>query len=90
MALAPSDALAHDVLGWAYQLAGRPAEAEGALRRALELDPDLASAHYHLGSLYARVPSMQDRARQHLQRAADLDVHGYYRARAEMLLAGVR
>ncbi len=90
VALAPSDALAHDLLGWAYQLAGRPVESEDALRRALELDPGLASAHYHLGSLYARAPTMQDVARQHLRRAADLDTHGYYRARAEMLLAGVR
>lgn len=88
--LAPSDALAHDLLGWAYQLAGRPVEAEAALLSALELDPGLASAHYHLGSLYARAPTLQDLARQHLRRAADLDTHGYYRARAEMLLAGVR
>ena len=56
----------------------------------IELDPGLASAHYHLGSLYTRAPTMQDLARQHLQRAADLDTHGYYRARAEMLLAGVQ
>lgn len=92
-ALAPTDARAQDLLGWAYQLAGRPAEAEAALRRALTLDPDLVSAHFHLGSLYIRATaadaSTQALARQHLQRAADLDTNGYYRARAEMLLAGV-
>ena len=94
VALAPSDARVQDLVGWAYQLAGRPVEAEAALRRALALDPGLVSAHFHLGSLYFRVPgadaSMQALARQHLQRAADLDTYGYYRARAEMLLAGVQ
>ena len=93
VALAPSDARAHDLVGWAYQLAGRPADAETALRRALALDPALVSAHFHLGSLYVRShaadPAMQALARLHLQRAADLDTLGYYRARAEMLLAGM-
>jgi tetratricopeptide (TPR) repeat protein len=90
VALAPADARAQDLLGWAYQLAGRPAEAEAALHRALALDPGLVSAHYHLGSLYAQAgPAAQALARQHLQRAADLDTQGYYRARAELLLAGL-
>ena len=83
--LAPDDARAYDLLGWAYHLAGRPMEAQQALSRALVLDPDLASAHYHLGSLYAATgrPAL---ARQHLQRAADLDTEGYVRRRAEALL----
>ncbi len=85
---APSDPRAQDLLGWAYLLAGRPAEAERALRSALALDPGLVSAHFHLGSLYMRVGA-GDMARQHLQRAADLDTQGYYRERAEMLLAAV-
>jgi Flp pilus assembly protein TadD len=88
LALAPTNARAQDLLGWAYQLAGRPADAEAALRQALSLDPRLASAHFHLGSLYVRAGDA-DMARQHLQRAADLDTHGYYRNRAEVLLARV-
>jgi tetratricopeptide (TPR) repeat protein len=85
VALAPGDARAQDLLGWAYHLAGRQAEAERALVKALELAPDLVSAHYHLGSLYAST-GHPDLARQHLERAADLDTGGYYRERADVAL----
>jgi protein O-GlcNAc transferase len=85
-ALAPDDARTQDLLGWAYHLAGRHAEGELALTQALALDPDLVSAHYHLGSLLSSI-GQQESARQHLQRAADLDTTGYYRLRAETLLA---
>lgn len=85
-ALAPSEPGAHDLLGWAYCLAGRPAEGEQALLQALDLDPELASAHFHLGSLYARTGRVE-LARQHLQRAADVDTTGYYRQRAQLLSA---
>lgn len=88
VALAPSQPGAHDLLGWAYCLAGQPTEGEQALLQALALDPDLASAHFHLGSLYARL-GRADLARQHLQRAADLDTTGYYRQRAQLLRAGL-
>jgi tetratricopeptide (TPR) repeat protein len=88
LALAPDDARALDLLGWAYQLASRPAESERTLIQALALDPDLASAQYHLGSVLARA-GRQDQARQHLQRAADLDAAGYYGQRAEALLANL-
>ncbi|MBN1139210.1 MAG: tetratricopeptide repeat protein [Anaerolineae bacterium] len=83
--LAPDDARAQDLLGWAYHLAGRHAEAEQALVKALALAPDLVSARYHLGSLYAGT-GRPDLARQHLQRAADLDTGGYYRERAASAL----
>lgn len=86
--LAPDDARAHDLLGWAYHLSGLQAEARQSLLRALSLDPDLVSAHYHLGSLYL-FTGQDDRARWHLQRAADLDTGGYYRERAEGLLGGL-
>ncbi len=89
VALAPGDARAQDLLGWAYHLAGRHAEAEQALVKALALAPDLVSARYHLGSLYAST-GRPDPARQHLQRAADLDTGGYYRERAEALLRDLR
>ena len=83
--LAPDDARAHDLLGWAYHLAGQQAEGERALLQALSLDPDLTSAHYHLGSLYLTT-GQRDLARWHLQWAADLDLNGFYRDRAELLL----
>jgi superkiller protein 3 len=85
-ALAPGDPRIQDLLGWAHYLTGSPADSERFLLRALDLDPDLVSAQYHLGSLYVR-SGQRDLARQHLQRAADLDTQGYYRARAEALLA---
>ncbi len=86
--LVPDDARAHDLLGWAYHLAGLQTEAQRSLLQALSLDPDLVSAHYHLGSLYL-FTSQRDQARWHLQRAADLDTAGYYRGRAEGLLGGL-
>ena len=89
VALAPGDARAQDLLGWAYHLAGRHAEAEQTLVQALALAPDLVSARYHLGSLYAST-GRPDLARQHLQRAADLDTGGYYRERAEALLRDLK
>jgi tetratricopeptide (TPR) repeat protein len=85
VALAPADARVYDLLGWAYYLAGRPRDGITALLEALALDPDLVSAHYHLGSAYVHVGE-PDQARQHLQRAADLDRGGYYRDRAEAML----
>jgi tetratricopeptide (TPR) repeat protein len=51
--------------------AGRGAEAEASLREALDLDPDLAEAHYNLGTLYARRGAL-DQAATHLGRAAEL------------------
>ncbi|MGD8626412.1 MAG: tetratricopeptide repeat protein [Anaerolineae bacterium] len=81
----PSEPRAYDLLGWAYALAGRTAEAEAQLAWALDRDPGLVSAHFHLGSLYLRT-GRPDLARQHLQRAADLDTGGILRARAEALL----
>jgi len=87
-ALAPADARTQDLLGWAYHLAGRYTEGTRALERALALDPDLVSALYHLGSLYATV-GRRDLAREYLSRAADLDTGGYYRQRAERMLAEI-
>ena len=88
LALAPDDARAHDLLGWAYHLSGQHDEGLVALGEALNRDPDLASAHFHLGSLYATV-GQHDLARHHLQRAIDLDTDGYYRSRAEMILKDI-
>lgn len=83
--LAPDDARTHDLLGWAYHLTGQHSAGERALSLALSLEPDLVSAHYHLGSLYLTT-GQRELARLRLQRAADLDLHGFYRERAEQLL----
>jgi tetratricopeptide (TPR) repeat protein len=84
--LAPRDARAHDLLGWALALARQPRDAESHLKEALALDPSLASANYHLGVLYARL-GRTEAARRYLQRGADLDTTGQFRRQAGILLA---
>jgi Flp pilus assembly protein TadD len=86
VALAPGDARAHDLLGWALFLADRVTESTSALEQALKLDPHLTSAHYHIGMVYARTGQVEA-ARRHLQRVVDLDTLGIYRERAMQLLA---
>jgi tetratricopeptide (TPR) repeat protein len=86
----PKNAIAYDLLGWAYYLTGRISEAESSLREALSLDPDLACAHYHLGVVLS-AKGEKDSARWEYQRAMDLDMEGFYRERAEKaLLLNVR
>lgn len=50
----PGDPAALNDLGNLLQLAGEPAEAESAYRRALEVAPDLVSARYNLALLLQR------------------------------------
>ena len=50
----PTDAQARNDLGNLLVLDGRGGEAEEAYRNALELSPDLISAHYNLGLLLAQ------------------------------------
>ncbi|MGC9334798.1 MAG: tetratricopeptide repeat protein, partial [Anaerolineae bacterium] len=83
--MAADEPAVHDVLGWAYVLAGQPVEGEQSLRQALALDPGLVRAHFHLGSLYARSGS-RAQASYHIQRAVDLDTTGFYRERAQVIL----
>jgi tetratricopeptide (TPR) repeat protein len=72
--LAPRDAHAHDLMGWAQFLADEKAEARDSLLRALALDPTLASAHYHLGRLNAFQGDYAQAVRAYQQAAAyDLD-----------------
>ena len=69
--LSPKDAATLDVLGWTYLLAGRYSEAERMLSKALEHDPQYASAHFHLAIIYLQT---NDRASafDHLIHARDL------------------
>ena len=51
LALKPLNAPALDALGYSYYLLGDMNFAEKYIHRAVELDPELASAQYHLGLL---------------------------------------
>jgi len=51
--------------------AGRDAEAETHLRRAVEIDPTYAQMHYNLGVLLAR-RGAADEAAEHFRRAIEL------------------
>ena len=64
-----ADAL--DLLGWLLSLDARHVEAERTFLRALELDAQNASAHFHLAMLYLQTdqPTL---ARDHLTLARDL------------------
>ncbi len=69
--LTPKDPLALDTLGWLLALDDRYFEAEWFLSQALDVDPRLASAHFHLALLYFQ---QDDRvaAYDHLVQARDL------------------
>jgi len=60
-----------DMLGWLLLLDARYPEAEQTLLRALELDPQNAGAHFHLGLLYWQTNDPSS-ARDHLVLARDL------------------
>lgn len=69
--LSEDDATALDLLGWLLLMDARYDDAEKILARALELDPQNASAHLHLAMLYLQ---KEDRASayDHLVLARDL------------------
>ena len=75
LSLAPEEAEAHDLRGWAAIQTGGYGAAETHLARALELDPDLAAAYYHLGLLRDAQGREKD-AERAFQRAIDLDTEG--------------
>lgn len=75
--LAPSDAAAHEVRGWAALQTREYGIAENHLQRAIELDPGLASAYYHLG-LLRRSRGQTKLAREAFTRAIDLDTTGRF------------
>lgn len=60
-----------------------------ALARALELAPDLAAAHYHLGVIHERQGNHPAAAKAYQQTAA-LDRFGTYAVRAQQALEGLR
>jgi len=71
----PTDALAHLVLATALFGLGELREAAEETRRALQINPDLAEAHFNLAQiLVASQPAALEEARQHYQRALELGV----------------
>jgi tetratricopeptide (TPR) repeat protein len=83
--LAPSQAEAHDLLGWGAWLTGDAARAEEELAQALALDPRLASAWYHRAAMWA-AQGRAMAAREAYMRAVVLDPSGFYGARAAKAL----
>jgi tetratricopeptide (TPR) repeat protein len=71
----------HDLLGWMKFLAGDLAGAEAALRRAVELDPNLISARYHLARYLVGAGRPLD-ARVEYQNVIEWDTSGLFRNRA--------
>jgi hypothetical protein len=68
----PNDAAVFNDLGNLLLLAQKPAEAEAAYRRALELDPDKVSALFNLGLVVHQRGGLKD-AMQLYQRAVKVD-----------------
>lgn len=83
--LSGEDALALDALGWALALLERYDEAQETLEQALNFDPGLAQAHFHLGVIAMQLNDWQS-VKNHLQQARDLDPGGPVGAQAQLLL----
>lgn len=81
-------------LGVVYAQAKRYDEAIDAYRKAIEIDPKNAEAHYNLGLLYERVKSLSDRATWHYRRYLELKPQAEDRDEVQqwidMLTASVR
>ncbi len=70
---APKDPRAHQYLGVTLGRRGWYTAGEEELRRAVELDPKSADAHYNLAAIYMeRVPPSVELARRHYARAMEL------------------
>jgi tetratricopeptide (TPR) repeat protein len=87
--LSPDDARAHDLRGWAAFQVGDYGTAKDSLLHATSLDPALASAHYHLGRLWAAEGADQE-AREAFTRALDLDTTGAVTPLVERAMGGMR
>lgn len=71
--LEPKNATVHQYLGVTVGKKGWLSGAEDELRKALEIDPNYAEAHFNLAVFYLqRSPPSVELARRHYQRALDL------------------
>ena len=86
--LAPDDARAHDLRGWAALQVGDYDTARDSLLQAASLDPTLALAHYHLGLLWVALGEYRE-AKEAFTRALDLDTTGELTPLVERALAQV-
>jgi tetratricopeptide (TPR) repeat protein len=69
----PQDARARNYLGAATKSLGWTTAAEAELRKAIELDPQYADAHFNLALLSVeRTPPLTELARRHYQQARSL------------------
>ena len=76
-----NSAEAYDLLGWMHFLSGEPDKAEVALRQAIELDPNLVSARYHLAR-QLEANGQSTAAEVEYLHVIDWDTSGVYRDRA--------
>ena len=71
----PDSAMSYNLLGWSYAGLGEDQKAEENLKRALELEPNLAAAYYNLGNLYQE-QNRDNLALDAFQKAYNLDSSG--------------
>jgi tetratricopeptide (TPR) repeat protein len=83
--LAGEDPLALDMLGWTLALLERYDEAQDTLEQALDIDPDLAQVHLHLGIIAMQTEDWEA-AGDHLRRARELDGDSPIGEQAQVLL----
>lgn len=78
----PENARAHNNLGLALSVAGRPDEAMGEFERAIDLQPNHAFAHFNLGNLLT-ADGRWEEAASHYRAALEADP-GYVSARVNL------
>ncbi|QQR84145.1 tetratricopeptide repeat protein [Candidatus Peregrinibacteria bacterium] len=71
----PSDAMAHNLLGWALLGVRDYDSAAISLNHSIQLDPDLAAPYFNLGQLFERTDQV-DQALEFYQKAFELDRNG--------------
>ena len=71
----PDNPLTYNLLGWSYLGLKNYTEAEKQLTKAIELDPNMAAAHYNLGNLYLEKED-NEKALNMYQKAYELDQNG--------------
>lgn len=71
----PDSAMSYNLLGWSYAGLNEDEKAEKNLKKSIEIDPNLAAAHYNLGNLYSR-QSRTQLALDEYQEAYSLDSNG--------------
>ena len=76
-AIVPEDAELYNTLGVERAARGEMSDAIDAFRKALQLDPNSAPSHWHLGAALAQTGARQE-AIGHLQRSLDIDPTNRY------------